>query len=78
MLRALSYLRLTSIVDSGLRSAVIQTLHPAIFTLLKATEPWSDEYYVMDIEKTMQEEGFRDTYTAETAPRHRCVMGIAA
>lgn len=32
------------------RSPVIQNLPPAIFTLMKSTEPWSDEYYLMDFE----------------------------
>lgn len=31
-------------------SATIQNLPPAIFTLMKSTEPWSDEYYSYDLE----------------------------
>jgi len=32
------------------RSKVIQTLPPAIFTLMKSTEPHSDVYYTFDVE----------------------------
>lgn len=58
------------------RSKTIQNLPPVLFTLMKSTEPWSDEYYAMDVEKAMHEAGFSHVITKETDHRHRAVMGI--
>lgn len=44
---------------------------------MKSTEPWSDEYYTMDIEKTMEEEGFANARTYSSDPRHRTVVAKA-
>ncbi|EFJ40547.1 hypothetical protein VOLCADRAFT_84448 [Volvox carteri f. nagariensis] len=63
-------------VDNNPRSATIQNLPPAIFTLMKSTEPWSDEYYSFDLEAAMRAAGFKEVVTLETDHRHRCVMGI--
>jgi SAM-dependent methyltransferase len=37
------------VVDNDPRSATIQNLPAPIFTLMKSTEPWSDEYYSLDL-----------------------------
>lgn len=63
-------------VDNNPKSKTIQNLPPAIFTLMKSTEPWSDEYYSFDLEAALREAGFRDVVTVETDHRHRAVMGI--
>ena len=57
---------------------MIQNLPPALFTLMKSTEPWSDLYYQMDVEAAMRELGFDHVSTKEADHRHRAVLGIAA
>lgn len=62
-------------VDNNPRSKTIQNLPPALFTLMKSTEPWSDEYYSFDLEAAMSAAGFEDVYTVEADHRHRAVFG---
>lgn len=64
------------IVDNNPASPVIQSLPPVLFTLMKSTEPWSDDYYTFDIEATMQEAGFDYKTTVASDPRHRTLIGI--
>jgi ubiquinone/menaquinone biosynthesis C-methylase UbiE len=61
--------------DNNPRSPVIQGLPPVLFTLMKSTEPWSDEYYAFDLEASMREAGLKGVVTEESDPRHRTVMG---
>ncbi|PNW85911.1 hypothetical protein CHLRE_03g200350v5 [Chlamydomonas reinhardtii] len=63
-------------IDNNPKSKTIQNLPAPIFTLMKSTEPWSDEYYSYDLEAAMRAAGFREVVTVETDHRHRCVMGI--
>lgn len=60
------------------RSKTIQNLPPVIFSLMKSTEPWSDEYYSYDLEQAMREAGFQDVLTTEADHRHRVVCGLRA
>ena len=64
-----------AITDNNPKSPVIQNLPPPIFTLMKSTEPWSDEYYAFDLEQAMRQVGFVDVITIDTDPRHRTVLG---
>ena len=59
------------------RSETIQNLPPALFTLLKSTEPHSDLYYQMDVEAAMRDAGFQYVVTKEADHRHRAVLGLA-
>lgn len=59
------------------RSKTIQNLPPHLFTLMKSTEPWSDEYYSFDVEDAMRAAGFKEVITHEADHRHRAVLGIA-
>jgi ubiquinone/menaquinone biosynthesis C-methylase UbiE len=61
--------------DNNPKSAVIQNLPPALFTLMKSTEPHSNEYYTIDIEGMLRECGFEHVHTEDTDPRHRTVLG---
>ena len=63
------------IADNNPRSKVIQGLPPVLFTLMKSTEPWSDEYYAFDVERAMTEAGLKGVVTKESDPRHRAVLG---
>jgi hypothetical protein len=58
------------------RSKTIQNLPPALFTLMKSTEPHSDLYYQMDIEAAMRDAGFQHVVTKEADHRHRAVLGL--
>jgi hypothetical protein len=44
-----------------------------LFTLMKSTEPFLDEYYMLDLEETMRQVGFVDVHSILTDPRHRTV-----
>ena len=59
------------------RSKTIQNLPPALFTLMKSTEPHSDLYYQMDIEAALRDAGFQHVVTKEADHRHRAVLGLA-
>jgi ubiquinone/menaquinone biosynthesis C-methylase UbiE len=72
LLRPGGYLAL---VDNNPKSSVIQNLPPALFTLMKSTEPWSDEFYTLDVEATMQTVGFDHVVTVPSDPRHRTILG---
>jgi ubiquinone/menaquinone biosynthesis C-methylase UbiE len=65
-----------ALVDNNPKSAVIQNLPPVLFTLMKSTEPWSDEYYTFNIEEELQKVGFNNPVTVESDPRHRTIVAI--
>lgn len=71
LLRPGGYLAL---VDNNPKSPVIQNLPPVLFTLMKSTEPWSDEYYTFDIEAEMSTIGFESIVTVASDPRHRTIV----
>jgi ubiquinone/menaquinone biosynthesis C-methylase UbiE len=65
-----------AIVDNNPASPVIQGLPPALFLLMKSTEPWSDEYYTFEVEKELQQIGFSYQTTVASDPRHRTIIAI--
>ena len=65
-----------AILDQDPRSPVIQSLPPVLFTLMKSTEPWLDDYHTFDVEAAMQEIGFDYKTTVATDCRHRAIIGI--
>lgn len=65
-----------SLIDNDPESPVIQGLPPAIATLMKSTEPWSDEYYVLDVVTLLKQVGFRAVTASRTDPRHRTVVAV--
>ena len=64
-----------AIVDNNPQSPVIQNLPPVLFTLMKSTEPWSDDYYTFNVEAAMQASGFEHIVTTASDPRHRTILG---
>jgi ubiquinone/menaquinone biosynthesis C-methylase UbiE len=60
-----------ALVDNNPQSQVIQNLPPVLFTLMKSTEPWSDEYYTFNVETALKTAGFTNITTCESDPRHR-------
>ncbi len=65
-----------AIVDNNPASPVIQNLPPVLFTLMKSTEPWSDDYYTFNIEQSLEKAGFKHENTVASDPRHRAIIGI--
>jgi ubiquinone/menaquinone biosynthesis C-methylase UbiE len=63
-----------AMTDNDPKSEVIQNLPPALFTLMKSTEPWTDQYYRFNIEDTLRKTGFVDVQTYSTDPRHRAII----
>lgn len=63
------------IVDNNPLSPVIQNLPPVLFTLMKSTEPWSDDYYTFEVEKAITAVGFDYQTTVASDPRHRTIIG---
>ena len=64
-----------ALVDNNPQSPVIQNLPPALFTLMKSTEPWSDDYYTFDVESALEVAGFQHQTTTASDPRHRTIVG---
>ncbi|NP_001312493.1 uncharacterized LOC107793530 [Nicotiana tabacum] len=62
-----------AITDNSPKSKILQELPPVLFTLMKSTEPFLDEYYLTDLERVMRETGFANVQTVLTDPRHRTV-----
>lgn len=71
LLRPNGYL---AVVDNNPQSPVIQNLPPVLFTLMKSTEPWSDDYYTFDVEAAMRSVGFESVLTVASDPRHRTIL----
>ncbi|PWA83931.1 S-adenosyl-L-methionine-dependent methyltransferase [Artemisia annua] len=59
------------ITDNSPKSKKLQELSPVLFTLMKSTEPFLDEYYLLDLEKAVKDAGFVNIQTVLTDPRHR-------
>lgn len=62
--------------DNNPQSPVIQGLPPVLFTLMKSTEPWSDEYYMFNQEQCMRDVGFKHVKTVASDPRHRTIVAL--
>jgi len=65
-----------AVVDNNPASPVIRNLPPVLFTLMKSTEPYSDQYYLMELEKEFEDAGFVVETSAQTDPRHRTVVAV--
>jgi ubiquinone/menaquinone biosynthesis C-methylase UbiE len=63
-----------AIMDMNPHSDIYAKMPPYILTLLKSTEPYLDQYFMLDIEQAMDDAGFtQPTITANT-PRHRTII----
>ena len=49
-----------AITDNNPKSKIIQNLPSPIFTMMKSTEPWSDQYYLLDFKAELEKAGFKD------------------
>ncbi|XP_068650581.1 uncharacterized protein [Aristolochia californica] len=62
-----------AVTDNSPKSEILQGLSPVLFTLMKSTEPFLDEYYLLDLDHAMREVGFENVSSLLTDPRHRTV-----
>jgi len=63
-----------AIMDMNPQSEVYQQMPPYVFTLLKSTEPYLDEYFSLDIQKALVNAGFEIPTITPNSPRHRTVI----
>jgi ubiquinone/menaquinone biosynthesis C-methylase UbiE len=63
-----------AIMDMNPKSEVYAKMPPYILTLLKSTEPYIDEYFTLDIEKSLVDAGFHPPTITANTPRHRTVI----
>jgi len=63
-----------ALVDNDPESKVIQSLPPAIFSLMKSTEPHSDVYYAFNQEANLEAAGFSEVVKSAADPRHRLIL----
>ncbi|KAG9455296.1 hypothetical protein H6P81_008200 [Aristolochia fimbriata] len=62
-----------AVTDNSPKSKILQGLSPVLFTLMKSTEPFLDEYYLLDLDQAMRDAGFENVSSVLTDPRHRTV-----
>lgn len=62
-----------ALTDNSPKSKILQELPPVLFTLMKSTEPFLEEYYLTNIEEVTEEAGFINVRNVLTDPRHRTV-----
>ena len=58
--RVAAYGATIAITDNNPKSKIIQNLPSPIFTMMKSTEPWSDQYYLLDFKAELEQAGFKD------------------
>lgn len=63
-----------AIMDMNPRSEVFAKMPPFVFTLLKSTEPYLDEYLNLNLEAAVQQVGFEPPSVTENSPRHRTLV----
>jgi hypothetical protein len=50
----------------------------AVMTLLRSTEPYMDQYFVLDLEQELHQAGFDAVSIRPCSPRHRAVVATVA
>ena len=76
MYRVTKFGGVVAITDNNPKSPIIQNLPPVLFTLMKSTEPHSDEYYTFDLEQAIEQAGFKYVTTLASDPRHRTILAV--
>ena len=56
------------------QSEVFQKMPRYVFTLLKSTEPYLDEYFTLDIKQALIDAGYHTPTITPSSPRHRTVV----
>ena len=63
-----------AIMDMNPKSEIYKKMPTYVFTLLKSTEPYLDEYFSLDIEQALIGAGFQTPTITSNSPRHRTVI----
>jgi ubiquinone/menaquinone biosynthesis C-methylase UbiE len=63
-----------SIMDMNPASEIYGQMPPYILTLLKSTEPYLDQYFSLEIDRTLQTAGFKAPSIIANSPRHRTIV----
>lgn len=63
-----------AIMDMNPQAEAYAKLPPYVFTLLKSTEPYLDEYFSLDVAQTLVEAGFEMPTIDQNSPRHRTIV----
>jgi ubiquinone/menaquinone biosynthesis C-methylase UbiE len=64
-----------AIMDMNPESEFLKTIPAFVFTLLKSTEPYLDEYFSLNLNKAFCATGFDNPSVDFNSPRHRTVIG---
>ncbi len=63
-----------AIMDMNPQSPIYAQMAPYIFTLLKSTEPYLDQYFTLDIEAALVQAGFQPPMIIPNTLRHRTII----
>ncbi|HLP89001.1 MAG TPA: class I SAM-dependent methyltransferase [Nostocaceae cyanobacterium] len=63
-----------AIMDMNPQSEAYRKMPKYVFTLLKSTEPYLDEYFNLDIEQALVDAGFQTPTITRNSPRHRTII----
>lgn len=66
-----------AIMDMNPASEIYGQMPPYILTLLKSTEPYLDQYFSLEIDRTLQAAGFKAATITANSPRHRTIVAQA-
>lgn len=64
------------VLDNNPASLTLRRMKPTLYSLMKSTEPHSDEYYPFDVEVAAAAAGFVRVETVATDHRHRTVTAV--
>lgn len=67
-----------AIMDMNPTSETFLKMPPYILTLLKSTEPYLDQYFALDIDRSFQDAGFEKPSMTLNSPRHRTIIAKVA
>ncbi|MDJ1172336.1 class I SAM-dependent methyltransferase [Roseofilum sp. BLCC_M154] len=67
-----------AIMEMNPQSEVYKKMPPYVFTLLKSTEPYMDEYFTLDIAQALVEAGFKTPLIQPNTIRHRTIIAPCA
>jgi ubiquinone/menaquinone biosynthesis C-methylase UbiE len=63
-----------ALMDMNPQSDTFAKMPPYVFTLLKSTEPYLDEYFDLDLPQALQSAGFDRPSVTANSPRHRTLL----
>lgn len=63
-----------ALMDMNPQSDTFAKMPPYVFTLLKSTEPYLDEYFDLDLPQALQSAGFDRPFVTANSPRHRTLI----